>query len=130
MASTVAAARKSSVPELNGVVAKLEKTSAGVPTVATRKAVVPPSMARPDFAKAKPNSAMMKTGRMAGRITDMAQACPHRFHGHKFASISVIDTYGRTSSSFGMEMKPHPEPGKLGMRMNRSVTRVTALGLA
>src|SRR5258705_1512830 len=73
MAIMVAAASDSSVPELNGVVAKLEKTSAGVPTVATRKAVVPPSMARPDFAKAKPNSAMMKTGRMAGRITDMAQ---------------------------------------------------------
>src|SRR5260221_7432473 len=73
MAIMVAAASESSVPELNGVVARLEKTSAGVPTVATRKAVVPPSMSRPDFAKAKPNSAMMKTGRMAGRITDMAQ---------------------------------------------------------
>src|SRR5438067_13368129 len=91
MASTVAAASKSSVPELNGVVAKLEKTSAGVPTIATRKAVVPPSMGRPDFAKAKPNSAMMKTGRMAGRITDMKKACAHGLLGHKLASISAAD---------------------------------------
>src|SRR5882672_1689866 len=73
MAIIVAAASESSVPELNGVVARLEKTRAGVPTVATRKAVVPPSISRPDFATAKPNSAMMKAGRMAGRITDMAQ---------------------------------------------------------
>src|SRR5260370_40586421 len=83
MAIIVAAASDNKVPELNGVVARLEKTRAGVPTVATRKAVVPPSMSRPDFAKAKPNSAMMKTGRMAGRITDMAQgwggpAKPHK----------------------------------------------------
>src|SRR3982074_2743961 len=73
MAIMVAAARDSTVPELNGVVARLEKTSAGVPTVATRKAVVPPSMSLPDFAMAKPNSAMRKAGRMAGRITAMAQ---------------------------------------------------------
>src|SRR5258706_6152105 len=86
MATTVAAASDNKVRELNGVVARLEKTRAGVPTVATRKAVVPPSMSRPDFAKAKPNSAMMKTGRMAGRITDMAQGWggpgkPHKRRG-------------------------------------------------
>ena len=83
MASAVAAASIASVPESNGVVARFENTSEGVPTVATRKAVVPPSIARPVLASAKPSAAMMKTGKIAGRITDIRQACAGAATPHK-----------------------------------------------